>query len=238
MLRVPNASLKSGFSIRFGAICAALLMAVATVTAVSADDALASGSDETAFVTALNQVRANVGLPALTLNSQLSDLSRGHAQVMADAGGIFHADPISAGYNGPWSKMGENVGKGGGVQILVDAFVASPGHYSNIIDPDFTQIGVGVVWVGNALYTTHRFIKVPGQTATTTTTAPPATTAPPVTAPPVTAPPPTTTARANPTPSPPLSTVPPSTTLPPLAPPSIDAARVVILVGMVELVGT
>ncbi|MBT5849734.1 MAG: CAP domain-containing protein [Acidimicrobiaceae bacterium] len=227
MLRVPNASLKSGFSIRFGAICAALLMAVATVTAVSADDALASGSDEAAFVTALNQVRANVGLPALTLNSQLSDLSRGHAQVMADAGGIFHADPISAGYNGPWSKMGENVGKGGGVQILVDAFVASPGHYSNIIDPDFTQIGVGVVWVGNALYTTHRFIKVPGQTAATTTTAPP-----------VTAPPPTTTAGANPTPSPPLSTVPPSTTLPPLAPPSIDAARVVMLVGMVELVGT
>lgn len=228
MLRVPNSSSKPGFSIRFAAICAVLLMAVASLTAVSADDAAASGSDEAAFVAALNQVRANVGLPALAMNSQLSNLSRGHAQVMADAGSIFHADPISAGYNGPWSKMGENVGIGGGIQALVDAFVASPGHYRNIVDPDFTQIGVGVVWLENALYTTHRFIAVPGQTATTTTTAPPATTAPPV----------TTTAGTNPTPSPPVSTIPPSTTLPPLAPPSIDAARVVILVGMVELVGT
>jgi len=199
---------------------------VAALTAGSADEASASGSDEAAFVSALHQVRANVGLPALTLNSQLSNLSRGHAQVMADAGSIFHADPISAGYNGPWSKMGENVGSGGGVQTLVNAFVASPSHYRNIIDPDFTQIGVGVVWLENALYTTHRFIQVPGETAATTTTAPPATTAPPTTSPPT-----ATTA-------PPTATTAPSTTLPPLAPPSIDAARVVILVGMVELVGT
>ena len=199
---------------------------VAALTAGSTDEASASGSDEAAFVSALNQVRANAGLPALTLNSQLSNLSRGHAQVMADAGSIFHADPISAGYNGSWSKMGENVGVGGGVQTLVNAFVASPGHYRNIVDPDFTQIGVGVVWLENALYTTHRFIQVPGGTAPTTTTAPPATTAPPTTSPPT-----ATTA-------PPTTIPPPSTTLPPLAPPSIDAARVVILVGMVELVGT
>lgn len=214
MQRSSNSSSKRGFSFRFATICAVLLTMVAALTAGSTDEASASGSDEAAFVSALNQVRANAGLPALTLNSQLSNLSRGHAQVMADAGSIFHADPISAGYNGSWSKMGENVGVGGGVQTLVNALVASPGHYRNIVDPDFTQIGVGVVWLENALYTTHRFIQVPGGTAPTTTTAPPATTAPPTTIPP------------------------PSTTPPPLAPPSIDAARVVILVGMVELVGT
>jgi cell division septation protein DedD len=218
-----------------------LLALVATLTAGSAEDASASGSDEAAFVSALNQVRANAGLPTLTVNSQLSNLSRGHAQVMADAGDIFHADPISAGYSGAWSKIGENVGVGANVQVLVDAFVASPGHYANIVDPSFTQIGVGVVWRDSALYTTHRFLQVPGETATTTTASPPSTTtaAPPTpTDPPPTTPPPTTSAGTSPTPQQPAPTLPPSTTLPPLAPPSIDAARVVTLVEMVELVGT
>jgi len=237
MQRAVDSSSKPRFSVRFGAICAVLLALVATLTAGGADEASASGSDEAAFVAALNQVRANAGLPALAVNSQLSNLSRGHSQVMADAGSIFHADPISAGYSGAWSKIGENVGVGANVQVLLDAFVASPGHYANIVDPAFTQIGVGVVWRDSALYTTHRFLQVPGETATTTTTAPPTTTAAPTTTPPPTTPPPTTTAGTNPTP-PPTPTAPPTTTLPPLAPPSIDAARVVTLVEMVELVGT
>ncbi len=234
MQRAVDSSLQQRLSVRFGAVCAVLLALVATLTAGGTEDASASGSDEAAFVAALNQVRANAGLPALTVNSHLANLSRGHAQVMADAGEIFHADPISAGYSGAWSRIGENVGVGANVQVLVDAFVASPGHYANIVDPAFTQIGVGVVWRDTALYTTHRFLQVPGETATTTTTAPPptATTAPPVV---TTSPPPTTTAGTSP-PAPP--TTPPSTTVPPLAPPAIDAARVVTLVEMVELVGT
>jgi len=233
MQRAADSSSNRRFSVRFGAICAVLLALVATLTAGGAEEASANSSDEAAFVAALNQVRANAGLPALSLNSQLSNLSRGHAQVMADAGEIFHADPISAGYSGAWSKIGENVGVGANVQVLVDAFVASPGHYANIIDPAFTQVGVGVVWRDSALYTTHRFLQVPGET--TTTTAPPTTTV----APAPTTPPPTTTAGSNPpAPPAPTTTIPPTTTLPPLAPPSIDAARVVTLVEMVELVGT
>lgn len=240
MQRAVDSSPKPGFSVRFGAICAVLLALVATLTAGGTEDASASGSDEAAFVGALNQVRANAGLPALTVNSQLSNLSRGHAQVMADAGDIFHASPISAGYGGAWSKIGENVGVGANVQVLVDAFVASPGHYANIVDPAFTQVGVGVVWRDSALYTTHRFLQVSGETATTTTTtaAPPPTTTATTTPPTPTNPPPSTTAGPNPNPQPPAPTVPPTTTLPPLAPPSIDAARVVTLVEMVELVGT
>jgi hypothetical protein len=121
-----------------------------------------TAGDEAAFVAAINEVRAGVGLPALTVNSQLVTLARSHAQVMADAGEIFHADPISAGFTGSWTKLGENVGVGASVPVLVDAFVASPGHYANIIDPGFTQVGVGVVWKDGALYTTHRFLQPPG----------------------------------------------------------------------------
>jgi len=185
----------------------------------------ASAGDESAFVAALNQVRTSQGLPAFTVNVELSNLSRGHAQVMADAGEIFHASPISADYSGPWSKLGENVGVGANVQVLVDAFVASSGHYANIIDPSFTQIGVGVVWKDSALYTTHRFLQLPGST-------PPATTAPPVT----TSPPPATTA-----PPPPPTTVVPTTTtttIPPLPEPAISAERVIALLELLDQVGT
>lgn len=234
MQRVADSLSRPKFSVRFGAVCAVLLALVATLTASGTEEASATASDESAFVAGLNQVRANVGLPALSVNSQLANLSRGHAQVMADAGSIFHADPISGGYSGAWQKIGENVGVGANIQVLIDAFVASPGHYANIVDPSFTQVGVGVVWRDSALYTTHRFLQIPGET-TTTTVAPTttSTTAAPVTT--TSMPPSTTAAGSNPAPSP---TVPPNTTLPPLAPPAIDAARVVRLVEMLELVGT
>lgn len=220
----------------------AVVMALAVVGSLlwqRPEPAAASAGDEAAFVDALNRVRADNGLPAFTVNVELSNLSRGHAQVMADAGEIFHADPISEGYSGQWSKIGENVGVGANVEVLVDAFVASAGHYANIVDPAFTQIGVGVVWKDSALYTTHRFLQVPGAPATAPpTTAPPTTTPPttaPTTAPPTTAPsptaPPTTTA---PGPTGPV----PTTTASPLPAPAITAERVVALLEMLEQVGT
>ena len=192
----------------------AALAALGSLVAHADQPAAATANDEAAFVAALNQVRAANGLPAFSMNSELSTLSRGYAQVMADAGEIFHASPISAGYTGSWAKLGENVGVGANVSVLVDALVASPGHFANIIDPAFTQIGVGVVWKDSALCTTHRFLQLPG--APPTTTAPPAPTAPPVTAPPT----------------------PTSTTIPPLPAPAITEARVVVLLEMLHAIGT
>lgn len=209
-------------------VIVASLAAVATTLVHRPPPASASPAEESAFVDALNEVRSDNGLAPLTVNTQLSDLSRGHAQVMADAGEIFHANPISGGYEGPWSKFGENVGVGANVDVLVDAFVASPGHFANIIDPAFSQIGVGVVRVDGALYTTHRFLQLPGTPATPTT-------APPSTAPPTTAPvPPSTTSPS----AVPVSTPSTTTTLAPLPPPTISEGRVIELLDMLEQVGT
>ncbi len=229
MRRAHDPQTRTRVSARLGAASFMLLALVGSLTARGAEEAAANAGDEASFVASLNAVRAGVGLPALTTNSELASLSRGHAQVMADAGEIFHADPISAGYTGPWAKIGENVGIGASVSVLVDAFVASPGHYANVIDPAFTQIGVGVVWKDGALYTAHRFLQVPGEVATATTAPPPPST--------TTAPAPTTTGVAPPPTSPP-ATAPPADTLPPFVPPSIAAARVVTLLEMLELVGT
>ena len=216
---------------RLAFVLVAVLTVLASHLVQSAPNASASADDEAAFVAGLNDVRAANGLPPFTVNAELTGLARAHAQVMADAGEIFHANPISAGFSGDWAKLGENVGVGADVDVLIDAFIASPGHFANIVDPSFTEVGVGVVWRDNAMYTTHRFLQVPGTTTTTTTTAPP-TTAPPSTT--SAAPPPTTTARpASPT-SAPTADEPP----PPLPAPPITAERVLALLALLDQVGT
>ena len=89
----------------------------------------------------------------------------------------------------------------------MNAFIASPGHYANIVDPEFTHIGVGVVWDGSRLFTTHRFMKLQSQAPTTTTTVAPTTT--------TSAPSPTSTQPGDTT----ATTAPPTpSTEPPVAP--------------------
>jgi hypothetical protein len=147
-------------------------------------------ADEAQFVAMVNQTRASVGAPPLSVDGQLTALARQHAQVMADAGTIFHANPISAGVTAPWIKLGENVGTGPSVPPIMTAFINSPKHYQNIIDPSFTSIGVGVVWVGNQLFTTHRFMQTSGGGGAPPPPPTPAPPAPPPPPPPPAPPPP------------------------------------------------
>jgi len=186
------------FGARLFGIVSVWMLLMATLVPAAASG---SASEEASFIQKVNQTRAAQGLPALTPDVQLTNLARGWAGAMRDgtcgAGNfICHASPISAGVTHPWEKLGENVGTGPNVTAVMDAFIASPGHYANIIDPEFTHIGVGVVWENGRMFTTHRFMKLqqaPPPT-TTTTAAPTTTTAAPTT---TTAPPTTTTAPAN-----------------------------------------
>jgi len=189
-----------------------MLVMVSLVPAASA-----SANDEAAFIASVNQTRAAKGLPALKTDVQLTNLARGWAGAMRDGtcgsgNFICHASPISAGVTHPWEKLGENVGTGPDVAAVMSAFIASPGHYANIIDPEFTHIGVGVVWEDGRMYTTHRFMKLQGTPAPTTTTT---TTAAPTTTTTTTAPPASTTTSApSNTQAPTTTTAPPVTTSP------------------------
>lgn len=177
--------------------------------------AAVSASEEAAFINQVNATRASKGLAPLTLNVELTNLGRQWAGQMRDgvcgAGNfICHASPISAGVTQPWEKLGENVGTGPNVNAVMNAFINSPGHYANIVDPEFTHIGVGVVWDGNRMFTTHRFMKLQGAAPTTTTAAPTTTTAPTTTVAPV-----TTTTASPATTAAPTTTQAPATTAPP-----------------------
>lgn len=209
------------------ALLVATVGAIALMLGPPTVPAAATAADEAEFLTALNEVRAENGLPLFSSNPELAALARDHAAVMADTGEIFHASPISEGYRGEWQKLGENVGVGAGVAVLIDAFLASPGHFANIVDPAFTEVGIGVVRDGTSLYTTHRFLQPPGAGSPTT---------PPSVDPTTTAPPSTTTTASSTT-SPPNA---PTTTVPPAVPtaPPITAERVLALLEMLELIGT
>src|SRR5687767_13718175 len=117
-----------------------LATALFPMTAALADDP----SDETAFVVGINTLRAAKGLPSLAVHSNLTSKARAWPQTMADKGTIWHS-VLSDGITADWQKLGENVGRGGSVAGLELAFINSPHHYDNLVDPAFDTIGLGVV---------------------------------------------------------------------------------------------
>jgi hypothetical protein len=182
----------------------ALGVALLPMAAAQADPV----SDEAAFVAKINQLRAGKGLPALQVNENLVAKARTWAAGMAAAGRIWHST-LSDGITADWKKLGENVGMGGSVDGLHDAFVASVHHYENLVDPAFSHVGIGIVMSGQTIFVAEMFMQLMPSKApllstpiTTPTTAPRVTTTAPrpttTTAPRVT----TTTAPKPPAPKP------------------------------------
>lgn len=96
----------------------------------------------------------------LAWNSRLADAGSAHAADMAvnnyfshlgRDGRIFSQRIDAAGY--AWAAAGENIAAGQhSVDQVVAEWLASPGHCANIMEPDFTEIGVACVRNDNAEY--------------------------------------------------------------------------------------
>lgn len=154
--------------------------------------AAADPATESDFLAHINSTRSSNGLAPLSVDGSLRSHARTHTQDMMDANAIFHstsAELKAAGGTG-WSKLGENVGRGGTVSSLHQAFMDSPGHRANILD-DYNYVGIGTGTKDGVLYVTVVFMRKGSTSTTTTTTAPPATTT--TKAPTPTTEPPTTT---------------------------------------------
>ena len=172
------------------------------------------GAAESDFVAKINALRASKGLRQLEVHPELVALGRSWAGEMAKVDRISHNPNLANAVKADWQKLGENVGVGMTTDKLHQAFIDSPTHYKNLVDPDWTHLGVGVVLGRDgAIFTAHQFMQLRVSTPATppTTAAPrPTTTArPPVTAPPPTEPPPETTTTTTTTTAPPAPTAPP-----------------------------
>lgn len=137
-------------------------LAVGTVPAMAtaAHAATVNSGDEGQFVTLINQLRSSKGLGALAVNGRLTAEARAWSANMASSG--LKEDPnIAAGAPSGWRSLGENVGTGTSVDQVEQAFVASPSHYVNLVNPAFNQVGVGVVVSNGALWVTQEFMDGP-----------------------------------------------------------------------------
>jgi len=152
---------------------------------------------ESEFISQINSLRASKGLSQLQVSGDLVGMARRWTDRMVAAGQISHNPNLSTEISAGWSKLGENVGVGYDVGGLMQAFINSPAHYDNLVDPTWTHIGVGVTMAGDGrIYTTHNFMALGGGSPPPPPAAPP-TTAPPA---PTTTVPPTTTTTAPPPP--------------------------------------
>lgn len=93
----------------------------------------------------VNQSRSEQGLGPLRENIQLDQKADAWAQHLRDVCDLSHSK-LSDGAPSTWLKLGENVGYGGTIAAIHEAYLNSPGHRANIMDPTFTQIGAAAVW--------------------------------------------------------------------------------------------
>lgn len=143
---------------------AVLAAAVMGTRVLGADPVQAAPDLENGFVVAINEARSEEGLGLLLVDDGLTDAAREWTGDMVDDDELAHAVDITLGVPPGWTKAGENVGRGDSVAGLMDAFIASPGHRRNLLDPEFNRIGVGsMVNPAGVLYTTHRFAMAPPQ---------------------------------------------------------------------------
>lgn len=131
-------------------------------TATKADSSLNAFEQEVVELT--NKERAKQGLKALSVDSKLSKSARAKSQDMKDKNYFSHTSPT---YGSPFDQMkqfgityktaGENIAQGQrSPQEVVTAWMNSEGHRANILNKNYTHIGVGYVKSGN--YWTQQFI--------------------------------------------------------------------------------
>lgn len=149
-------------------LIASVLALVATVSglalAPSSAAALGSATEvEQQFFDLLNAERAANGLSPLTRDPGLDAVARSWSGRMNTDNQLKHRPDLAAQIQAvepAWQRGGENVGTGGEVQALHNAFVASKGHFDNIVG-DWNRLGVGVVVNGNRIWVTFNFLKGP-----------------------------------------------------------------------------
>lgn len=160
------------------------------------DRALAATRQD--FTSMTNADRVKRGLKALSTAADLQSVAQQRADEMARSKRLAHTTNLGSKVSG-WQRLGENVGRGPTLQEIETALMNSPSHRENILDRDFTQLGVGVTFDGkDYLYVAVVFRQPSGAAAS----APP----------PKPAPTPTTRASQAPKPKPTTTTQAPTTT--------------------------
>lgn len=111
-----------------------------------------STSDEQEMLALINKERTANNLQPLQADSQATNVARIKSQDMIDNNYFSHNSPT---YGSPFDMLkqfgvhyvaaGENIAGNSTLQAAHDALMNSPGHRANILKPEYTHIGIGII---------------------------------------------------------------------------------------------
>lgn len=128
---------------------------------------------EERIMTLLNELRQEQGLLPLTKNDTLK-AAADHRAIETQTsfshtrpdGSDFYTIILTEDYQYPYQMVGENLAMAtyfkdeeGMAEFLFNGWVESEGHYANMIQPDFLEVGIGVHYDGEFLYAVQLFGK-------------------------------------------------------------------------------
>lgn len=185
-------------------------------------------SEEQAFLTLINDYRADNGLGPLALSPALNTAAAWKSQHMVDANYFAHDDVpigrswqdriVDCGYNYP-TWIGENIAAGyADAQSTFEQWRNSPPHNENMLSSHYNAIGIGRAYGASSTYGWYWTTDFGGyiDSAPAPTNTPPAPTSTPTNTPPAPTNTPANTPPPAPTATPPLAPAPTQT---PVGPP-------------------
>ena len=118
------------------------------------------------LLAAANAERAAQHLPALHRNSHLAEAALAHVREMAAHRAIAHGFPgepelalRAAAAGVAFSEVAENVAEGETAAAIHDAWMHSPGHRRNLLDPGVDAVGIAVLRSHGQLYAVEDFAR-------------------------------------------------------------------------------
>ncbi len=137
--------------------------AVMRVAGSVAAAAAAGGNWRLDMLAEVNALRAQVGVKALDLCGNLNSSAQDYASLMASHDHYGHVGPDGSqpwermkdhGYN--WRDAAENIAGGyADVSTVMAGWHESAGHYANIVNPDYTDVGFGSSNDPDSTYTNY-----------------------------------------------------------------------------------
>lgn len=110
----------------------------------------------------LNADRRANNRTTLAIQGDAQAKAQAWAEKLAREGKLYHSR-LADGINVRWCGLGENVGYGGSVATIQDAYMKSSGHKANVLNTTWNGVGVGhahgKVNGHNVVFTVQVFIK-------------------------------------------------------------------------------
>lgn len=154
------------------ALAAATLIpgTVAPVAVAQTPEILVAQINETVaqeLLRLVNAERQRVNVHPLVLNDKLTAAAQRHSQDMATSRRMSHTGSDGSTMRSRidatqyrWSTIGENVALGQpSAAAVMAAWMNSPGHRQNILNPAFTELGIGYATAAGRPYWTQVFAR-------------------------------------------------------------------------------